>query len=42
LKAIAANPKRSRPLAMPAFSLPIRTSRYRESLTEAGCEKDLH
>jgi hypothetical protein len=29
-------------LAMPAFPLPIRTSRYRKSLTEAGCEKDLH
>ena len=24
---------------MPAFPLPLRTSRYRKSLSEAGCEK---
>ena len=42
LKAIGANRIAPGRLAMPAFPLPIRTSRYRKALTEAGCEKDLH
>jgi DNA invertase Pin-like site-specific DNA recombinase len=41
LKAIAANRIAPGRLAMPAFPLPIRTSRYRKSLTEAGCEKEI-
>jgi hypothetical protein len=42
LKAIAANPKRSRPVGYAGVFTADRNSRYRKSLTEAGCEKDLH